>query len=336
MIERGWICSGGTPNNPDSCTQKCGDGLVPLPRPSPDYCDDGNNKDGDGCTKDCKVEPFYTCFGGTDKTRDKCVEICGDGIDLQTYGCDDGNLVDGDGCNKYCRVEFGYTCSGGSKTGPDTCTDKCGDGFVVQRPRLDYCDDGDRASGDGCSSTCCIEDGWQCSGGSPTSKDECSEICGDGKDLGFLECDDGNNVSGDGCSADCEIEFGWICEGGTKNTPDICTDKCGDGFVWFRPNDKYCDDGDNGNSDGCSANCQVEPGFECSGGSPYSKDVCKEICGDGKNMGFNECDDGNTVDGDGCSSTCEIEEGFTCTGGNEKCKDTCVEKCGDGLNFGQF
>ncbi len=36
-----------------------------------------------------------------------------------------------------------------------------------------------------------IETGYKCSGGSPTSKDTCTEICGDGITLGILPCDDG-------------------------------------------------------------------------------------------------------------------------------------------------
>jgi fibro-slime domain-containing protein len=43
-------CSG------DSCTSKCGDGIV-----LGEECDDGNAGSGDGCSKDCKVEPGWTC-----------------------------------------------------------------------------------------------------------------------------------------------------------------------------------------------------------------------------------------------------------------------------------
>jgi len=39
-----------------ACTSECGDGLV-----LGEACDDGNRLDGDGCTKDCVVEPGYTC-----------------------------------------------------------------------------------------------------------------------------------------------------------------------------------------------------------------------------------------------------------------------------------
>ena len=118
--------------------------------------------------------------------------------------------------------------------------------------------------------------------------------------MGHVQCDDGNTVSGDGCSNDCQIERGWRCSGGSHTSPDVCTEICGDGrdFHSF-PNE--CDDGNTKAGDGCSATCTVETGYKCSGGSPTSKDVCAEICGDGLDFHnwANECDDGNTVSGDG-------------------------------------
>ena len=36
-------------------------------------CDDGNTKSGDGCSKDCKVEPFYECSGGDYGYSDICI-----------------------------------------------------------------------------------------------------------------------------------------------------------------------------------------------------------------------------------------------------------------------
>lgn len=35
------------------------------------------------------------------------------------------------------------------------------------------CDDGNNFNGDGCSSTCIVEKGFTCSGGSPTTPDKC-------------------------------------------------------------------------------------------------------------------------------------------------------------------
>ncbi len=46
-----------------------------------------------------------------------------------------------------------------------------------------------------------------------------------------------------------------------------------------------CDDGNANSGDGCSAKCEVEPGWECVGGSNYRMDVCFERCGDGVNLG---------------------------------------------------
>lgn len=47
----------------------------------------------------------------------------------------------------------------------------------------------------------------------------------------------------------------------------------------------------------CSRTCTVEPGFTCTVTNNLS--TCTEVCGDGKNHGYNGCDDGNTVSGDG-------------------------------------
>ena len=40
-------------------------------------CDDGNTKDGDGCSKECLIEIGYACSG---VGRDSCHTVCGDGI----------------------------------------------------------------------------------------------------------------------------------------------------------------------------------------------------------------------------------------------------------------
>lgn len=38
-------------------------------------CDDGNLKDGDGCSRECTVEPGYVCSGGYPYQKDKCTYI---------------------------------------------------------------------------------------------------------------------------------------------------------------------------------------------------------------------------------------------------------------------
>ena len=107
------------------------------------------------------METGFTCEEGWLTTTDVCTEICGDGLVFGNLPCDDGNLASGDGCNSACQVEEGYSCTGGTPTTPDVCSDICGDGINVSGSST-YCDDGNLDDGDGCSSTCSIEDGYEC------------------------------------------------------------------------------------------------------------------------------------------------------------------------------
>jgi cysteine-rich repeat protein len=47
--------------------ERCGDG-----RRFVHECDDGNNADGDGCSRDCRIEQGYTCTGGSPDEKDNC------------------------------------------------------------------------------------------------------------------------------------------------------------------------------------------------------------------------------------------------------------------------
>jgi len=131
-------------------------------------------------------------------------------------------------------------------TTPPPVSTYCGDG-TVQNPNSDgiaeQCDDGNNINGDGCSSTCTIEE-------TPVVT-----YCGDGivqnpNSDGIAEqCDDGNTTNGDGCSSTCQREETYEAT------------YCGDGVVQ-KPNDEgvveQCDDGNNTNFDGCNAICQIE------------------------------------------------------------------------------
>jgi cysteine-rich repeat protein len=63
----------------------------------------------------------------------------------------------------------------------------CGNGAVDTG---EECDDGNPASGDGCSSLCRLE-----------------PVCGDGAIMTGEQCDDGNTTAGDGCGATCQVEL---------------------------------------------------------------------------------------------------------------------------------
>lgn len=75
---------------------------------------------------------------------------------------------------------------------------------------------------------------------------------------------------------------------------------CGNGTV---AGSETCDDSNTTAGDGCSATCQIETGYACSG----APSTCSTVCGDGLTKGVEECDDGNLVSHDGCSATCTAE-----------------------------
>jgi fibro-slime domain-containing protein len=184
---------------------RCGDGELDRER---EACDDGNQKDGDGCSRDClQVDDGYSC----NPPGQQCHLLvqCGDGKRFLPELCDDGNLENGDGCSNLCKVEIGWKCTDGS---PGKCQKTiCGDGI---QEGAESCDDGNDVPFDGCSSICQKEP--DCSGGACTSE------CGDGLVLGE-DCDDGNRISGDGCDENCKVEKGFHCYQEGCEDLDECT-----------------------------------------------------------------------------------------------------------------
>jgi len=86
----------------------CGDGM--FQNENGEECDDGNNKNGDGCDNKCTIEPGWSCTGGS-WTHESVCDKCGNGIQQGQEECDDGNTVEGDGCSGTCKIEPGYTCT---------------------------------------------------------------------------------------------------------------------------------------------------------------------------------------------------------------------------------
>lgn len=152
-------------------------------------------------------------------------------------------------------------------------------------------------------------------------------------------CDLGpQNGQGKGCTANCKQEPGWLCKGGAADQQ--CFHSCGNGTVDHIPYEPWekCDDGNTQSGDGCSGQCDIEPGWNCNGASTNSQ--CHRIgCGNGF-IDFNyddlkkseECDDGDTESNDGCSAQCKKEPGFACI--NQMGLSVCKQGCGDGLLIG--
>jgi len=151
-VERGYDC----PFSGAPCVAKCGDGIVMPPM---EQCDPGVNATSmaQACASNCKWNPGWAC-NATSCHQTKC----GDKIVEGSEGCDDGNVTPGDGCSPTCHAEPNCNPATG------TCESKCGDGIVVPAqpdgPVMPggACDDGNTISGDGCSSDCKVEPGYQC------------------------------------------------------------------------------------------------------------------------------------------------------------------------------
>lgn len=244
-------------NSARKCTKDCvntecvqikyGDGHIDSD--GYEQCDDGNTSNGDGCSSKGVIEAGYVC----PTPGQPCVAAaCGDGIRAYGEECDDGDNKDGDGCSSRCRIEFSATCSKNSMGGKSKCdANSCGNGKITGK---EQCDNGSKNGTDGkCTADCKLVSRNLGSCGNGTVDYKNGE-----------ECDDGNNKGGDGCSPTCTIEKAFECYNDGK--VDLCRPICGDGItMWMLNNNvkEECDDGNMISGDGCSSNCKIEEGFDC-------------------------------------------------------------------------
>jgi fibro-slime domain-containing protein len=325
QVEAGFVCR--TVGQPCEPIEFCGDGFL---KDGLEECDDGNRSPIDGCDGSCNVLPNFVC--PTPGEPCQSTIVCGDSQITGNETCDDGDTDSGDGCSRLCRAEAGFDCTGGgAQAVPGQCVaiaePRCGDSALAAS---EFCDDGNTGPGDGCSTSCTIEPGWDCPSG-PGSL--CVQVgsCGDGfvNVLGE-QCDDGDEDGGDGCTASCLREALFTCP--AQGGPCVSDVECGDGLV---NGPETCDDGNTLGGDGCNASCETEVGFICAVGG-----VCRPVCGDGIRAGREQCDDHDTSPGDGCSADCRLEQGFKCNTGasGDVCSaTTCgqfgpegTEQCDDG------
>jgi len=178
-------------------TMACGNGRLDPG----EACDDGNQRDQDGCSRDCRrIEPDFACpIPGL-----PCIYQvkCGDGVLGGSERCDPPSV--GHGCSLACQVEPGWVCDAPAACHQTVCGDRRTEG-------AEACDDGNQIDGDGCSASCSLEP--DCTSGT------CGSKCGDGLTLLPEACDDGNQSDGDGCAHDCTIEPGWTCRADAESPP---------------------------------------------------------------------------------------------------------------------
>lgn len=149
-----------------------------------------------------------------------------------------------------------------------------------------------------------------------------------------------------GCGADTSSSFddGGVPPGAGSSGPGGFTTSdsgpieagptspiCGNSLV---DTGESCDDGNAAPGDGCSATCQLEPGWAC---ATVGAACIAATCGDGIVAGTEDCDDGQTTDGDGgvindgCSAVCALQPGFKCDVPGQPCTAT---TCRDGAKEG--
>jgi cysteine-rich repeat protein len=201
-------------------------------------CDDGNTDNTDACLNSC-----------TSAT-------CGDGfVWAGEEDCDGGQETadcDGDctavGCNDgYLNLTAGEVCDGTNLNG-QTCADlgQYAGTLACGADCTDYNIDG---CGGFCGDTIIQADEGEDCEGSDLGGQNCADLAGFGG--GTLACN--NN--------DC-----------TFDTSDcISTSTCGNGVV---QSSESCDDGNDDNGDGCSANCNVETGWTCVSPLPGDASFC--------------------------------------------------------------
>ena len=122
----------------------CGDGIVD----EGEECDDNNNEPQDGCSPGCTVEHFND--GNIDPG-----EECDDGNDIPGDGCADGQI---DLCGND-EIDPGEECDG-SRQNSYECDENCNlslCGNGLPNPP-EECDDGNEEGGDGCSTSCKLEE----------------------------------------------------------------------------------------------------------------------------------------------------------------------------------
>lgn len=155
----------------------CGDSKVK----GTEQCDLGTAKNGavgSGCTAQCMcdITNGYDC---TDPYNP--VKLCGNHILNTGETCDAGtsNGVPNSGCDITCHCVSGYNCT----DDPLNPTKDCGDGVMAGS---ETCDDSNTDSGDGCSSSCALENGYEID---PSNPPHVMPKCGDGQLKGTEQCD---------------------------------------------------------------------------------------------------------------------------------------------------
>jgi cysteine-rich repeat protein len=217
------------PNYPPSCPEgrACVEGFCAPPPPD---CDaDADCDRGERCVSRVCTHPVPVCGNGTLEAPDEA--------------CDDGNVVAGDGCGADCQVEYGCAYL-------EALTDA---------QRRTFCEFVVQSQG-GPGQT-------DCGGGRIAdvfTVDRCLALLPQDLGIGLGQCrvevalECFGAKAGDACARPPECDAFAACYAGQRSPP--CP-RCGDGLLQTPA--EQCDDGNEGDGDGCSADCAFEFADAC-------------------------------------------------------------------------
>ena len=279
-------------------------------------CDDGNNKWGDGCRRNCKIQNKWECVDDENK-KSSChktapiVEYDEDSdptLFKENEGAEPTPVLTEKEQEIEKEVEKHIIFDdehpeGHLPEGYITIDPRESEGFEDEE---ESCDDEEEVytREKGTSVLVPVE---------PVSSED--GVCGNGIVEDLESCDDGNTQNSDGCDSGCATECGYDCSSGR------CQTFCGDGI---KAGTEACD-----SVVGCTANCVPAVGWEC---DPWDNE-CTHECGNGQIEDGEECDGGHHLVGHfpnpSCSETCKIKPGWVCNSDGE-----CTKECEDEEDVG--
>ena len=294
-------------NDGNKCTTLDTCNLGECAGSEPLVCSDGNGCTSDSCDPlvGCKFEPTTAaCDDGNLCTQD---EQCANGTCVASgmLDCDDDNPCTTDGCDPVAgctHVANAAPCDDGN-----VCTigDHCDQGACTGGPSLD-CDNGNPCTDDACdpqlgcthtvNAAACTDDN------ACTEGDHCAE--GECQIAGMLTCDDSKICTNDNCDPDVGCVHSantQLCDDG-----DACTtgDQCAGGECGGGPAVVCPDDGNPCTTAGCepATGCEVEIVPDCCGNGI---EEAGEECDDGNQVDGDGCS-ADCLSGVGCSDQAEF------------------------------
>ncbi len=249
-------CQNGACLPQSAVTQVCGNGN----KETGEECDLGSSNGKGWCTASCKIlcldedgGKVFDVRAGTYSPSFGAVDNCKDSKTLYEYYCENG-----------VTTSMSYICPGICNNG--ACVPVinpapvCGNGIVDS---TEQCDDGNKISGDGCSSDC--------------QKEVVAPVTCTDSDGGYAPMQVGtvkvNKAGGLSATDYCETAINlreYSCTGDASFTSvsASCTNGCKDGACLASPvfvcgngkveGSEQCDDGNTTSDDGCTFDCRIE------------------------------------------------------------------------------